>query len=69
MNFEFSLSVFVAATVVSAAIGVAGFVGSAAWHAGERQAAYKAYTDCLHEMRGERTEIQQTFCGKLRDQL
>lgn len=39
------------------------------WTSSEKQAAYRAYTECLREMQGKSIDVIQTFCGRIRDQL
>lgn len=66
---EWSLGSVIACVFVFLVTAVAGVVGHDAWRAGEKQAAYKAYVECLHETRDREIDIQQMFCAKIRDQL
>ena len=66
---ELSLGFVMTCLVFTMVALVAGVVGHEAWRSGAKQAAYKAYTECLHEMEREPIDVKQTFCSRIRDQL
>ena len=67
--FEWSLGAVIASIFVGLMAIVAATVGHESYRASEKAAAYKAYTECLHETKDRAIDIQQMFCGRIRDQL
>lgn len=66
---DWTLASVLASLFVVVVLGVAGTVAESAWRSTERAAAFKAYTDCLNAMKGQPIDVQQMFCGKIKDQL
>lgn len=66
---DFSVFSVVIAVLSCVGIGAAGIVGHQAWSASEKAAAYKAYVECLRETKHQTIDVQQSFCGRIRDQL
>jgi hypothetical protein len=68
-NFELTTGTIMASVFIVMVVILSAFIGSEAWRSSEKAAAYRAYVECLHETKAQPIDIQQIFCGRIRDQL